>query len=116
MGEMLMKKLKAIVRKHQERLIVAIQLILCTIFAGRVIDKEIKQKLGLSSKNAKKEAKRSEKLKNLAMRNAKKLARAEYKITLAKLRAKAKKNKAVSKLILKKYKDRLKKKNSKKRR
>lgn len=104
-----MGKLKAIVRKHQERLIIFIQIILCAVFAGKVIDKEIKQKLKFSENNARKEAKRNEKLKKYIMKDAKRIARAEYKIKMAKLKGKAKLNKEAGKLALKKVKDKLKK-------
>lgn len=85
-----MEKLKSIVRKHQERIIIIIQVVLCTFFAGNVIRKEIRQKLKFSEKIAKQEAKRSQKLKKQVFKDAKKLARAEYKAKLAKVKQKAK--------------------------
>lgn len=109
-----MEKLKSIVRKHQERIIIMIQVVLCTFFAGNVIRKEIRQKLRFSEKIAKKEAKQSGKLKKQVLKDAKRLARAEYKVKLAKVKLRTKRDKVAGGLVLRKYKDKLKKKKSKK--
>lgn len=118
MGEGFMSVIKRILKRHQERIVIGIQLILCTIFAGKIIDKEVKQRLKFSEKNAKKEAKRAEGIKKNAAKYAKKLARAEYKLQSQKLKAKTRKNKALAKLTMKRLKDKTRKKKmkSKKRR
>ena len=105
----MMLKLKAVVSKYQERIAVSLQMLICIIFAGKIIDKEIRERLRLKEKTAKLDAKKSEKLKKIAMRDARKLAKAEYKIKRAKLRAKAKRNSAINKIIMKKIKSKLKK-------
>ena len=105
MGETLMEKVRTIVRKYQEQLIIMIQVVLCVIFAGKVIDKEIKQKLKISERAAKQEAKRSEKMKKALLKNARKLAKTEYHFKLLKLKRKVKLEKIAAKTAIKKYKE-----------
>lgn len=113
-----MNMIKRILKKHQERLIVGIQLVLCAIFAGKAIDKEVRQRLKFSEKNAKKEAKRVQSIKRNAAKYAKKLAKAEYKVQSHKLKARLERDRALTKLAMKRLKDkaRSKKEKSKKRR
>lgn len=103
-----MEKIKAIVAKYQDNIVAAIQLLICVIFAGKVVDKEVKQRLKFAQKNAKNEAKRTEKLRKILAKDARKLAGAEYKLKRVKVNNKIKKNKLVGKIRLQKYKDKLK--------
>ncbi|MCM1467622.1 MAG: hypothetical protein NC086_05690 [Alistipes sp.] len=105
-----MRKLKQIIRKHQERLVIGIQLVLCAIFAGKAINKEVKQRLKFSEKNAKQEEKRTRGIKKSAAKYAKKLAKAEYKLKSHKLKAKLQRDKALTKLAMRKLKEKARKK------
>lgn len=109
MGEKVMFKLKAVISKYRERIAVSLQVLICIIFAGKIIDKEVRERLRLKEKTAKLDAKKSEKLKKIAMRDARRLARAEYKIKKEKLKAREKRNSAINKIIMRKIKSKLKK-------
>lgn len=113
MGELVMNKIKQIIKKHQERLAIGIQLLLCAVFAGKVINKEVKQRLKFSQKNAKQEAKRAESIRKNAARYAKKLAKTEYKLQSHKLKARLQRDKALSKLVMGRLKEKARKKKMK---
>lgn len=70
-----MDKLRVLVNKYQEQLIVIIQVALCLFFAGKIIDKE---------------AAANEKLRKLKAKHKQKVLKQKNKVKLAKLKVKEK--------------------------
>lgn len=110
----ILEKIKEKVRSNQEKIVGIIQILLCGILTVKVVNKEIRQKLKFSEKQARKEAKNSEKIRKDTLKYARKLARAEFKIKEQKLKAKAKMNKKLAAAAIKKFKQKAKKSKNKK--
>lgn len=99
---------KAWVIRHQVKLVVIVQILLCLVYAKKSMDKEMGERFKLAQKFAKKDRARKEKLQKQALAHAKKVARAKNKIRMKKLTGKYRKAKIHEKEKLLKQKNHLK--------